>query len=97
VVAVQTLVDDMRTTTPPPAVDSRTATPPPAADAGATASPPGADAGAQGVVGDIGASTSSPVIDVSPINVMPGGADEDLVEDQVQLEQVLKGAESSGA
>jgi hypothetical protein len=80
-VVAQTLVDDARTATPPPAVDSRTATPPPVANAWAMAPLPGANAGAQGSVGDVGALTSSPVINVSPINVMPGGADGDLVRD----------------
>jgi hypothetical protein len=73
--AAQTLADDARTTTPPPAADARTVTPPPAADATA-----------QGSVGDVGASTSPLVIDVDPISVMPGGPDQDLVEDPAQIE-----------
>jgi hypothetical protein len=56
-------------------------TSPPAADARATTPPPSADAGAQDAVGDVGALTSSPIIDVDPINVMPGGIDEELVKD----------------
>jgi hypothetical protein len=84
--AAHTLVDDARTTTPLPAVDSRMATPPPAFDAWVMASPLGADASAQGSIGDVGRSTSSPVINVSPISVMPGGADVDLVRDQAQID-----------
>jgi hypothetical protein len=72
-------------------------TPPLATDARVMAPPPGVDAGAQGAVGDVGASTSSPVIDVDPISAVPGGADEDLVKDQMHLEQAPKGAGSSGA
>jgi hypothetical protein len=85
-VAAQTLADDVRTVTLPPAADSRTATPLPTADARTTTPPPGVDARAQGAVGDVGASTSSPIIDMDPINVMPGGADEDLVRDWSQIE-----------
>jgi hypothetical protein len=65
----------VRTTTPPPTVDSRTATLPPATDAGA-----------QGVVGDIRVSASPRVIDVDSISVVPGGVDEDLVRDQAQID-----------
>jgi hypothetical protein len=70
----------------PSDADSRTATPPPAADAGA-----------QGVVGDVGTSSSPWVIDVDPISVMPGGAEEDLVRDQAQIDQASKGPGMSGA
>jgi hypothetical protein len=59
--------------------------------------PPAASTGTQGVVGDVGESTSSPVIDMNPINVMPGGTDEDLVKDQAQLKQASKGAGLFGA
>jgi hypothetical protein len=58
--------------------------------------PPSADAGAQGSVGDVGASTSSPIIDVNPINEMPGGVDEDLVRDQAQIDHVPKDLETFG-
>jgi hypothetical protein len=40
-------------------------------------------------------STSSLVINVDPINVMPGGTDEDLVRDRAQLEQAPKDLGSS--
>jgi hypothetical protein len=66
--------------------NARTATLPPAADARMVTPPPAADAGAQGTIGDIRASTSSPVIDVDPISVMPRGTDEDLVRDRAQIE-----------
>jgi hypothetical protein len=82
---VQTLADDTRTTTPPPAADARTVTPPPAANARA-----------QGSVGDVGASTSALVIDVDPINAMPGAPNQDLVGDPIQIEQAPKDPETSG-
>jgi hypothetical protein len=85
-VAAQTLVDDPRMTTPPPATDVRMATPAPTADAGA-----------QGFAGGVRASTTPPVIDVDPISVMPGGMDEDLVGDPVQIEQAPKDLGTSGA
>jgi hypothetical protein len=65
--------------------DAREATPPPATSTRT-----------QGAVGDVGASTSSPVIDMDPINVIPSGTNEDLVKDQVQLEQAPKNPGSSG-
>jgi hypothetical protein len=78
-VAAQTLADDARMMTPPPAADSRMVTPPPATDAGA-----------QGFVGGVGASTSPPVIDVDLISAMPSGIYQDLVGDPVQIEQEPK-------
>jgi hypothetical protein len=89
-VATQTLVYDARMTTPPPAADSRTSTLPPAADARVATPPPTADAGTQGAVVDVGTSASPRVIDVDPISMVPGGADEDLVRDQAQIAQVPK-------
>jgi hypothetical protein len=74
-VVTHTLDDDARTATPPAAADTRMATLLPAADAGA-----------QGSVGGVGASTSPPVIDVDPINVMPSGMDQDLIGDPLQIE-----------
>jgi hypothetical protein len=44
-----------------------------------------ADAGAQGSVGDVGASTSPPVIDVDPINAVPDASGQDLVGDPIQI------------
>jgi hypothetical protein len=83
---MQTLADDARTTTPLAAADVRTVTPPPAADARA-----------QGYVGDVGAPTSPPVIDVDPIIVMPGASDQDLIGDPTQVEQAPKDPDTSGA
>jgi hypothetical protein len=60
---------------PPSVADARTATPPLVADAGA-----------QGSVGDIGASTSPPVIDVDPINAVLRASDQDLVGDPIKIE-----------
>jgi hypothetical protein len=73
-VGVQTLADDARTATPPPA----------------------ANTGAQGSDGNVGASTSPPVIDVDPINVIPSTSYQDLVGDPIQIEQRPKNLETSG-
>jgi hypothetical protein len=86
---------DARGATPPPTANARRETTPPATDARRVTPPPAAGTGAQGAVGDIGASTSSLVINVDPINVMPGGTDEDLVRDRAQLEQAPKDLGSS--
>jgi hypothetical protein len=50
------------------------------------APPLAADAGVQGSVGDIGASTSPPVIDVDPINAVLRASDQDLVGDPIKIE-----------
>jgi hypothetical protein len=42
-------------------------------------------------------SASPRVIDVDPISAMPGGAEEDLVRDQAQIDQAPKGLGTSGA
>jgi hypothetical protein len=73
------------------------ASPLPASDARTTASPPGASAGAQGIIGDVRASTSSPIIDIGPISAVPGGVEEDLVRDQTQIDRAPKGSGTSGA
>jgi hypothetical protein len=70
--------------------DARTAIPPPAADARTTTPPPTTDAGAQGSVGDVGASTSAPVIGVDLINAVSRVSDHDLVADWIQIEQASK-------
>jgi hypothetical protein len=57
----------------PPVVVARVETPPHAADAGGTSA------------GDVGATTSSMIIDADPISAVPGGA-EDLVRDQPQID-----------
>jgi hypothetical protein len=91
------LTDDARTATPPPGagqdktnlswvVDSRVASPPRAGDAGLG-----------GAVGDIGTPTSLKIIDVDPISSRPAGADDDLVKDQAQIDQVPRGPGTSGA
>jgi hypothetical protein len=40
-------------------------------DAGTTTPPPATEAEMPGYMGDVGASTSPPVIDVDPINAVP--------------------------
>jgi hypothetical protein len=66
--------------------DARTVTPLPAADAGV-----------QGSIGDVRASTSPPVIDMDPINMVHSTSEQDLVGDPIQIEQVPKNPETSGA
>jgi hypothetical protein len=56
---------------------------------------PAADAGAQGSIGDVRASTSPPVIDMDPINMVHSTSDQDLVGDPIQIEQVPKNPETS--
>jgi hypothetical protein len=63
---------------------ARVDTPPRAADAGGVSA------------GDVGATASPAVIDVDPISVVPGGAD-DLVRDQPQIDLALGRPETSGA
>jgi hypothetical protein len=54
-----------------------------------------ADAGGASA-GGIEATTSPVVIDIDPISVVPGGA-EDMVRDQPQIDLELGGPETSGA
>jgi hypothetical protein len=77
----QSLVDDARTATPPPATDERVATPPLAVDSRTVTPSRGDEAGAGGTLGDVGTSASPRVIDVDPISARPGGMEEDLVRD----------------
>jgi hypothetical protein len=63
-VVAQSLVDDVRTATPPPATDEREATPLPANETGAG-----------GAVGDIGASASPRVIDVGGSQILDARGD----------------------
>jgi hypothetical protein len=96
-VVAQSLVDDERMVTPPPAADERRMTPPPVTDS-RTATPPHADdVGAGGAVGDVGASASPRVINIDLISARPGGMDEDLVRDQPHIDQAPKGPGTSGA
>jgi hypothetical protein len=91
----EALADDACTTTPPrgavesratspPVVVSRVETPPRVVEAG----------GASG--GDVRVTTFPTVIDIDPICARPAGV-EDLVKDQPQIDQVLRGRETSGA
>jgi hypothetical protein len=80
--AAQSLVDDARTTTPPPAADERLATLPLATDSRMATLLCGDEAGAGGALGDVGTSASPLIIDVDPISARPGGVDEDLVRVQ---------------
>jgi hypothetical protein len=95
-VVAQSLVDDARTTTPPPAADERGVTPPPATDSRTTTPPCADDVGVGGALGDIGTLASPGVIDVDPNNARPGGMEEDLVN-QAQIDQAPKGPGTSGA
>jgi hypothetical protein len=51
--AAQLLVDDARTTTPPPAADERVATPPLVTNSRTTTPPRGDELGAGGTLGDV--------------------------------------------
>jgi hypothetical protein len=91
----EALADDVRTATPPWGVAEGRATSPPMTDARVDTPPRGADA--RGVsVGDVGATTSPAVIDVDPIGVVSGRAD-DLVRDHPQIDLAPGGPETSGA
>jgi hypothetical protein len=62
------------------------------------ASPPRAgDAGAGGTVGNVETPTFMRIVDVHPISSRPAGADDDLVKDQAQIDQVPRGTGTSGA
>jgi hypothetical protein len=56
---------------------------------------PVADVGTHGSIGDVGASSSPPVIDVDPINTVPCTSYQDLIGDLIQIEQSLKNLETS--
>jgi hypothetical protein len=86
-VVAQSLVVYTRTTTPPSDADERGVTLPSVVDS-RTATPPRADEmGVAGALGDVRMSASLRVIDVDPISARPGGMEEDLAKDQVQIDQ----------
>jgi hypothetical protein len=58
--------------------------------------PPRTTEAVEASVGDVGATTSPTIIEVDPIRAVPGGA-EDLVRDQLQIDLVPGGPETSGA
>jgi hypothetical protein len=90
----EVLADYAHTATPPRgAVESR-ATSPLVADARVETPPHVADAGGATCTGDVGATTSSTIIDVDPISARPAGA-EDLVRDQPQIVQAPVGSGTS--
>jgi hypothetical protein len=91
----EALVHDARTATPPWGAAEGKVTSPPVADPVVNTPPRAADAGGASA-GDVGAMTSPAVIDVNPISVVPGGA-EDLVRDQPQIDLAPGGPETSGA
>jgi hypothetical protein len=89
------LADDVRTAAPPRgAVESR-ATSPLLLDARVETPPRVVDAGGVTSAGDVEAMISPTVIDVDPINVVPGGA-EDLVMDRPQIDLAPEGSGTSG-
>jgi hypothetical protein len=93
----QSLVDNARTATPPPAADERVATLPPATDSRTMTPPRGDEAGGGGALADVGMSASPWIIDVDPISARPGGVNEDLVRDQAQIDQAPQGPGTSSA
>jgi hypothetical protein len=82
----QSLVDDARTSTLPPATDLRAAT-----------LSHDDEAGAGCALGDVGTSASPRVIDVDLISARPSGMEEDLIRDQAQIEQAPHGLGTSSA
>jgi hypothetical protein len=58
--------------------------------------PPAAEASAQGFVGDVGASTFPPVIDMDPINTVPSTSAQDPTTDPIQIEQLRENPEIAG-
>jgi hypothetical protein len=80
-VVVESLADNVGTTTLPPAAGEKRVTPPPAVDSRTVSPPRAGDAGAGGAVGDVRMSPSPRIIDVDPISSRPGGVDNDLVKD----------------
>jgi hypothetical protein len=58
--------------------------------------PPRTTEAVEASVGDVGATISPTIIEVDPIRAVPGGA-EDLVRDQLQIDLVPGGPETSGA
>jgi hypothetical protein len=91
----EALADDAHTATPPRGTVEGVVNSPPVADMRMD-SPPRVDEGVETSAGDVGATTSPVIIDVYPIRIVPGGA-EDLVGDQPQIDMALGGLETSGA
>jgi hypothetical protein len=91
----EALADDVHTATPPRGAAEGRAASPLVANARVGTPPRAADAG--GVfAGDVGATASPAVIDVDPISVVPGGAD-DLFRNKPQIDLALGGPKTSGA
>jgi hypothetical protein len=76
----EVLADDARTATPPRGIVEGVVTSPPVADT-RVGSPPRTAEGVGTSAGDVGVTTSPAIIDVDPIKIVLGGA-EDLVGDQ---------------
>lgn len=55
-------------------------------DVGTTTPPPSTEAGTQGSIGDVGALTYPPIIDVDPINAVPSMLTQDPTADPNQME-----------
>jgi hypothetical protein len=92
----EVLADDAHTATPPWGAIEGSATSPLVVDLRVdiplhVADPVGATS-----TGDVGATTSSMIIDVDPINARPAGV-EDLVRDQPLIDQAPAGPKASGA
>jgi hypothetical protein len=92
----EALAGDARTATSPRGVVESKVTSLPVAAARVETPPRAADEAGGASAGGVGATTSPTVIDVDPISVVPGGA-EDLVRDQLQIDLAPGGPETSGA
>jgi hypothetical protein len=91
----EALADDAHTATPPRRTVEGVVTSLPVADTRVDY-PPHAVEGVETSAGDVGATTSPTIIDVDPIGIVPGRA-EDLVGDQPQIDLAPGGPETSGA
>jgi hypothetical protein len=91
----EALADDARIATPPRGAAEGRATAPPMADTRVDTPPRTADAGGVSA-GDVRVTASPTIIDIDPINVVPGRAD-DLVGDHPQIDLAPGGPETSGA
>jgi hypothetical protein len=95
-VVVESLTDDAQTASLPPGAAEKRTTSPLAADSRMASPPRVGDAGAGGAVGDVRTPASPGIIDVDPISSRPTRADDDLVKDQPQIDQVPRGPGTSG-
>jgi hypothetical protein len=91
----EALADDARIATPTRGIAEGVTTSPPVTDTSA-GSPLRTTEGVETLAGEVGATTSSTVVDVDPIRTVPG-LTEDVAGDQPQIDLAPGGPEASGA